>query len=159
MMRAESSILGSVEIAGGVAIAAAVREIADSSCRSHIRSVMAPSCLLLASRARERCGEPWPVRPSPTRPWEVIGFEELLSELIARARMLRPHLVSRLVSKLLAYGARCRTLSCEERCGRMIANPVKSLAHRPLPALGARGWRCVPLESCLYPSKLATGAV
>ena len=38
---------------------------------------------------------------SPTRPWEVIGFEELLSELIARARMLRPHLGSRLVSAML----------------------------------------------------------
>ena len=56
MMRAESSILGLVEIVGGVAIAAAVREIADSSC--HLRSVMAPSSLLHASRARERCWEP-----------------------------------------------------------------------------------------------------
>ena len=43
MMRAESSILGLVEIVGGEAIAAAVREIADSSCRSHLRSVMAPA--------------------------------------------------------------------------------------------------------------------
>ena len=58
MMRAESSILGLVEIVGGVAIAAAIREIADSSCRSHLRSIMAPSCLLHASRARERCWEP-----------------------------------------------------------------------------------------------------
>ena len=58
MMRAEFSILGLVEIVGGVAIAAAVREIADSSCRSHLGSVMAPSSLLHASRARERCWEP-----------------------------------------------------------------------------------------------------
>ena len=58
MMRAESSILGLVEIVGGVAIAAAVREIANSSCRSHLGSVMAPSSLLHASRARERCWEP-----------------------------------------------------------------------------------------------------
>ena len=58
MMRAESSILGLVEIVGGVAIAAAVREIADSSCRSHLRSVMALSCLLHALRARGRCWEP-----------------------------------------------------------------------------------------------------
>ena len=58
MMRAEFSILGLVEVVGGVAIAVAVREIADSSCRSHLRSVMAPSCLLHASRARERCWEP-----------------------------------------------------------------------------------------------------
>ena len=46
MMRAESSALGLVEIVGGVAIAVAVREIADSSCRSHLRSVMAPSSQL-----------------------------------------------------------------------------------------------------------------
>ena len=36
--------------------------------------------------------------------------------------MLRPHLGSRLVSTLLAYGVRCRTLACAELCGRMIAN-------------------------------------
>ena len=48
-------------------------------------------------------------RPSPTRPWKVIDLEELLSELIARVRMLRPHLGSGLVSILLAYGVRCRT--------------------------------------------------
>ena len=54
----ESSTLGSVEIVCGVAIAAAVCEIGDSSCRSHLRSVMAPSCLLNASRAWERCWEP-----------------------------------------------------------------------------------------------------
>ena len=93
-MRAECSILGLVEIVDGVAIAAAVREIADSSCRSHPRSVVAASCLLHASRARERYWESgshglWGLL-SPTRPWEVIGFEELLSELIAMARMLRP---------------------------------------------------------------------
>ena len=38
MMRAESSIPGSVKIVDGVANAAAVREIANSSCRSHLRS-------------------------------------------------------------------------------------------------------------------------
>ena len=78
------------------------------------------------------------MRPSPTRPWEVIGFEELLSELIARARMLRPHLESRLVSAMLAYGAHCRALSCEERCGRMIANPVKSTCTSTTPQLSER---------------------
>ena len=57
MMGAEFSILVLVEIVGGVAIAAAVREIAYSSCPSYLRSVMAPSCLLHASRARERCWE------------------------------------------------------------------------------------------------------
>ena len=86
-MRAESSILGSVEIVGGVAIAAAVSEIVDSSCRSHLRSVMAPSCLLHGTRSLLGAWQPWPVGPSPTRPWEVINLEELLSELIARARI------------------------------------------------------------------------
>ena len=47
--------------------------------------------------------EAYTIAYSPTRPWEIIDFEELLSELIARARMLRPHLGSRLVSILLAY--------------------------------------------------------
>ena len=42
-----------------------------------------------------------------TRPWEVIDFEELLSELIARARMLHLHLGPRLVSTSMTYGVRC----------------------------------------------------
>ena len=42
-MRAESSILELVETANGVAIAAPVREIENSSCRSHLRSVVAAS--------------------------------------------------------------------------------------------------------------------
>ena len=80
--------------------------------------------------------------------WEVIGFEELLSELIARARMLRPHLGSRLVSTVLAYGVRCRTLSCEERCGRMIANPVKSTCTSTTPQLSARAGGDACLNRC-----------
>ena len=83
-----------------------------------------PPVRVTCSRTLLGAWQPWPVIASPTRPWEVIGFEELLSEFIARARMLRPHLGSRLVSALLPYGVRCRTLSCEERCGRMIANPA-----------------------------------
>ena len=55
------------------------------------------------------------MRLSPTRPQEVIDFEELLSELITMARMLSPNLGSRLFSALLTYGVRRRTLSCEER--------------------------------------------
>ena len=51
-MRAESSILKLVETADRVAIAAPVREIAYSSCRSQLRSVAAPS--YTASRARDR---------------------------------------------------------------------------------------------------------
>ena len=49
--------------------------------------------------------------------------------------MLCPHLGSRLVSAMLAYGARCRALSCEERCGRMIANPAKSTCSSTTPQL------------------------
>ena len=79
------------------------------------------------------------MRLSPSRLQEVIDFEELLSDLIARARMLRPHLGSRLVSAMLTYGVRCRTLlSCEERCGRMIANPVKSTCTSTTPQLSER---------------------
>ena len=37
---------------------------------------------------------------------EVIDFEELLSELITMARMLRPHLGSRVASAMLTYGVR-----------------------------------------------------
>ena len=62
----------------------------------------------------------WPVRHSPTRPQKVIYFEELLSELNKMARKLRPHLSSRLVSALLTYVVRQRTLSSEERCGRRL---------------------------------------
>ena len=120
-MRAESSILELVETADGVAIVAPVREIADSSCRSH-RSVAAPGCLLhglTCTRSQYGARQLWSVRLSPTRPQEVIDLEELLSEVITTARMLRPHLGSRLVGALLTSGVRRRTLSCEERCGRM----------------------------------------
>ena len=82
--------------------------------------------------------QPWPARPSPTRPQEVLGFEQLLSELIARALMLRPHLGSRLVSAPLTFGVHCRTLSGEERCGGMIANPVKSTCTSTTPQLSER---------------------
>ena len=118
-MRAESSILELVETKDGVAIAAPVREIADSSCRQHLRSVAAPSCLLHVS-LQYGARQLYAVRFSPTRPQEVIDFEELLSKLITMARMLRPHLGSRLVSALLTLGVRRRTLSCEERCGRRL---------------------------------------
>ena len=114
MMRDESSILGLVEIVGGVAIAAAVREIADSSCRSHLRSVI----------ARERC---W--KPGSHGLWGLAQP--------GRGRSC-PHLGSRLVSAMLTYRVRCRTLSCEERCGCMIANPVKSTCTSTTPQLSER---------------------
>ena len=92
-MRAESSILELVETADGVAIAAPIREITDSSCPSHLSSVAAPSYLLhglTCTRSQYGARQVWSVRLSPTRPLEVIDFEELLSELITMARMLRP---------------------------------------------------------------------
>ena len=122
-MRAESSILELVETPDGVAIAAPVREIADASCLSHLRPVAAPSYLLhglMCTRSQYGAEQLWPMRLGPTRPQEVIDFGELLGELITMARMLRPHLGSRLVSALLTYGMRQRTLSCEERCGRRL---------------------------------------
>ena len=102
------------------------------------------------------------MRPSLTRPQKVIDFVELLSELITTARMHRPHLSSRLVSAILACGIRWRTLSCEEWCGRMLANPVKTTCTSTTPQLSERrvvmrvhnrctaGWilRSWLLESC-----------
>ena len=140
-MHAESSMLELVETADRVAIAAPVREIADSSCRSHLRSVAAPSCLLhglTGLRSQYGARQLRPVRLSPTRPQEVSAFEELLSELITMARMLHTHLGSRLVSALLTYGVRRCTLSCEERCGRMIAIPAKSTCTSTTPLLSER---------------------
>ena len=140
-MHAESSILELVATADGVAIAAPVREIADSSCGTHLRSVAVPSCILhglTCTRSQHGARQLWPVRLSPTRPQEVIDFEELLSELITMARMLPIHLGSRLVSALVTYGVRWRTLSCEERCGRMNANPVKSTCTSTTPLLSER---------------------
>ena len=139
--RAESSILGLVEIVGGVAIAAAVRKIADSIGRYAPQighGSQLPPARVTCSKTLLSAWQPWIVTPSSTRPWEVIGFEELLSELIARVRMLCPHLGSRLASLLLTYGVRWRTLSCEERCGRMIANPVKSTCTSTTPQLSER---------------------
>ena len=95
-----------------------------------------PCRLVHAPRAENAAGRR-PARPSPTRPQEVIGFEEKLSELIARARRLGPHHGSRQVSVPLTFGVHCRTLSGEERCGRMIANPVKSTRTSTTPQLEA----------------------
>ena len=52
--------------------------------------------------------------------------------------MLRPHLGSKLFRAMLIYGVRCRTLSCEERYGRMIASPVKSTCTSTTPQLSER---------------------
>ena len=63
---------------------------------------------------------------SLTRPHDDFTFEELLSDLITIARMIRPpSLGSRLVSARLTFGVHCCTLPREERCGRR-SNPLKS---------------------------------
>ena len=143
IMRAESSILGPW-------VSRNRRRSADCCCRSRDclfklpyapqigHGSQQPPARVTCSRTLLGAWQLWPVRPSPTQPWEVVGFEELLSEFIARARMLRPHLGSRLVSTLLACGVRCRTLPCEERCGRTIANPVKSTCPSTIPQLSER---------------------
>ena len=140
-MRRESSNVELREIASGVAIAASVREISDSSCRSDLRSVKASQrspARITCTRTLLGAKQPWPARPTPFRPQEVLGFEDLLSELIARARMLRHNLRSRLVSAPLTFGVHCHTLPGEERCGRMIANPVKSTCTSTNPQLSER---------------------
>ena len=46
----------------------------------------------------------WPLKLSLTRPQDDFNFEELLSDLTTIARMIRPHLGSRLVSVRLTFG-------------------------------------------------------
>ena len=60
-----------------------------------------------------------------------IGFEELLSKLIARTWMLLPYFGSRLVSTLLACGVPCLVR-------HMFANPVKSACTSTTPQLSER---------------------
>ena len=123
-------------------------DYSDSSCRSNLRSLMAPNSQLPPARHENAAGSQaamaW--RPIPTRPQE--GILRRAGQLVEKARLLRPHLGSGLVSASLTYGIRCRSLSCEERCGRMIANPVKSSCTSTTLQL-----------SKIDPSKLAVGAV
>ena len=121
-----------------------------------------PPTRVTCSRSLLGARQPWPARPSPARPLEVLGFEEFLSELIARARMLRPHLGSRLFSAPLTFRVHCCTLSGEERWGHMIANPVKSTCTSTTPQLSEHAGadtRLQSLHSKIIPSKLAAGAV
>ena len=53
-----------------------------------------------------------------------FNFEETLSDLTTIARMIRPHLGSRLVSARLTFGIHCCTLPCEERCGRRTCTSI-----------------------------------
>ena len=80
----------------------------------------------------------------PTRPYADFNFEELLSDLITIAWMIRPHLGSRLVSARLTFGVHCCTLSREERCGRR-TNPVKSTCTSNTPQLS----ECAGADACL----------
>ena len=102
-----------------------------------------------------------PLMLSPTRPHDDFNFEELLSYLITIARMIRPHLGSRLVSVRLTFGVHCCTLLREERCARR-TNPVKSTCTSTTPQLS----ECADADACLstlhskiVPSELAAKRV
>ena len=104
----------------------------------------------------------WPLRLSPTRPHDDFNFEELLSALTTIARMIRPHLGSRLVSARLTFGVHCCTLPRKERCGRR-TNPVKSTGvELTTPQLSERAGAdgCLStLHSKIDPSELAAKGV
>ena len=77
------------------------------------------------------------------------------------ARMIRPHLGSRLVSTRLTFGVHCCTLSREKRCGRR-TNPVKSTCTSTTPQLSERAGAdaCLStLHSKIDPSELAAKGV
>ena len=104
-------------------------------------SVMTPACLMhgftfLRTFLAQQDGvrHLWPLRLSLTRPHDDFNFEELLSDLITIALMIRPHLGSRMVSARLTFGVHCCTLLREERCGRR-TNPVKSTCTSTTPHL------------------------
>ena len=96
-----------------------------------------------------------PSEASPNSAWE------LLSELIANAWMLHPHLGSGLVNTSLTSGYAAVTPSFEERCGPMFANPVKSSCTSTIPGsrsaqVAMRAYNCC---TAIDPSKLAAEAV
>ena len=95
------------------------------------------TCLRTFLAQQDEVQQVWRLRLSLTRPHDVVNFEELLSDLITIARMIRPHLGSRLVSARLTFGVHCSTLLCEERCGRR-TNPVKSTCTSTTPQLSER---------------------
>ena len=95
------------------------------------------TCLRTFLEKQDGVQQLWPLRLSLTRPHDDFDFEELLSDLITIARMIRPHFGSRLVSARLTFGVHCCTLSREERCGRR-TNPVKSTCTSTTPQLSER---------------------
>ena len=83
------------------------------------------TCLRIFLAKQDGVQQLWPLRLSPTRPHDDFNFEELLSDLITTARMIRPHLGSRLVSDRPTFGVLSCTLPREERYARR-TNPVKT---------------------------------
>ena len=104
----------------------------------------------------------WPLKLSLTQPHDDFNFEELLSDLITIAWMIRPHLGSRLVSDRLTFGVHKCTLPREERCGRR-TNPVKSTCTSTTPQLSERAGADDACLSTLHiktdPSELAAKGV
>ena len=128
---------------------------------------MTPACLMHGSCLRtflakqDGVQQLWPLRLSLTRPHDDFNFEELLSDLITIARMIRPHLGSRLLSARLTFRVHCCTLSREERCARR-TNPVKSTCTSTTPQLSERAGAdaCLStLHSKIDPSELAAKGV
>ena len=130
-MRPESSTFELRELASGVAIAASVSEVSDSSCRSD-RSVKAsqrPPARIPCSRTLLGAKQPWPARPSAWVPMRacnrctarliprswlqerccerrgyVIGGGRLLSVLSRWRDLLKPGSIE-VISALLGRGA------------------------------------------------------
>ena len=90
------------------------------------------TCLRTFLAKQDGVQQLWPLRLSLTRPHDDFNFEELLSDLVTIARMIRHHLGSRLVSAKLTFGVHFFTLSREERCGRR-TNTVKSTCTSTTP--------------------------
>ena len=119
------------------------------------------TCLRTFLAKQDGVQQLWPLRLSLTRPHDDFNFEELLSDLTTIARMIRPHLGSRLVSVRLTFGVHCCTLPREERCARR-ANPVKSTCTSTTPQLSERAGAdaCLStLHSKIDPSELAAKGV
>ena len=98
------------------------------------------TCLRTFLAKQDGVQQLWPLRLSLTRPHDDFNFEELLSDLITIARMIRTKLGSRLFGARLTFGVHCCTLTREERCGRR-TNLVKSTRTSTTPQLSERAVR------------------
>ena len=79
VLNSASSVLELGEIVSGVAMWQLLLPIARLLIQVH-HGPQLPPARVTCSRTLLGAWQSWPVRPSPTRRWEVIGFEELLSE-------------------------------------------------------------------------------